>query len=59
MYVVIEYNQASRWPALYSDALYDSEVEAIEALEYAKTGNRANGRNESYAVGMVNIMDEG
>ena len=58
MYVVIEYNQASHWPALYSDALYDTRSEAVEAMQYAEKGNRANGRNEGYAIGCLLIEDD-
>jgi hypothetical protein len=48
MYVVIEWNQASRRPSLYGDALYDIED---EAREVAKQATKDRGvRRESYTV---------
>lgn len=57
MYVVIEYNQASRWPALYADTLWDTRDEALEEMERARTDNRNHGRMEAYAIASV-VVEE-
>jgi hypothetical protein len=58
MYVVIEYNQASRWPGLWSDTLYDDREEALTAMAEAKAENRERGRLEGYAIAQVVIEDD-
>lgn len=57
-YVVIEYNQASRWPELWSDCLYDTDTEAQEFASEAERQNREYGRRETYAVARVELVEE-
>ena len=53
-YVVIEYNQASHWPSVWSgDTLYDSADEAREYARDAEKDARGRGRMERYTVAQV------
>ena len=58
-YVIIEYNQASGWPSLWSgDVLYDTEAEAQEFSEEAERENRGCSRRETYRVARVELVGE-
>lgn len=57
-FVVIEYNQASHWPELWSACLFDTEAEAQECVDEAEKTNRANGRRETYRVARVELVGE-
>lgn len=56
-YVVIEYNQASRCPALEGDDLHDTEADARAWADQSRTSALARGRRETYAVARVEIVD--
>ncbi len=58
-YVVIEYNQASHWPSLDGDTLYDTVDEAALAAKHSEEAMLACGRRESYAVARVELVEEG
>lgn len=56
-YVVIEYNQASGWPQIWSqESLYDTEAEARQFADEAEDANRLNGRRETYRVARVELV---
>lgn len=52
-FVVIEYNQASRWPELHTEVLYETEREAFDAATIACEHTREVGRRETFAVAEV------
>lgn len=52
-YVVIEYNQASHWPSLHLEALYETEDEARTVAEEAHAHYREIGRGETFTVAEV------
>lgn len=56
-FVVIEYNQASHWPSLEHETLYDTEDEARERAEHARAYTEAIGRGETYAVARVELVE--
>lgn len=56
-YVVIEYNQASRCPALEGDELHDTEAEARAWADESRASAEARGRGETYAVARVELVD--
>lgn len=49
-YVVIEYNQASGHPRLYSDDIYLALGEALDVANEGYAQNRKTGRRERYEV---------
>lgn len=55
-FVVIVYNQASHWPSLRSDALYDTIGEAEEQAQIARNATSACGRGETYSVAAVQLL---
>lgn len=55
-YVVIEYNQASKWPAVWSDLL-DTEDEAREDARGARAQTAEIGRGETYAIAKVELIE--
>lgn len=56
-YVVIEYNQASKCPSVWSlDCLYDSAEEAAEHMAIGQDETAKVGRGESYAVAKVELL---
>lgn len=58
-FIVIEYNQASRWPDIWSaGCLYDTEAEAQEVADEAEGKNRRIGRGETYRVARVELVGE-
>jgi hypothetical protein len=57
-YVVIEYNQASHWPALEHETLYDTVDEAALAAKHAEEATQRVGRRETYAVARVELIEE-
>lgn len=57
-YVVIEYNQASRRPSVWShDTIYDSEVEAQEFAREARAKTAETGRGETYDIALIQVVD--
>ncbi len=56
-YVVIEYNQASHWPSLEHDTLYDTVDEAAEVAKHAEEATERIGRRETYAVARVELIE--
>lgn len=52
-YVIIEYNQASRWPDLHLDVLYDTPAEAEEVAEAAREEYKELGRGERFTIAEV------
>jgi hypothetical protein len=57
-FVLVEYNQASGRPSLWSDELYDDRNEASEAADSARAHTAKVGRRERYAVATV-VIDHG
>lgn len=58
-YVVIEYNQASRWPSVGSlDGLFNTEDEARHHAVICKEQIAKSGRGETYAIARVELVDE-
>jgi hypothetical protein len=56
-YVVIEYNQASGQPEVFSDLCW-TEEDAREIAEDATAQSRAIGRGETYAVAELVMADD-
>lgn len=49
-YIVLEWNQASGQPSVFSNDVYMDEGEAIEEAKRAHADARSRGRRESYTV---------
>jgi hypothetical protein len=56
-YVVLEYNQASHQPEVFSDLCW-TEQDARDIAEEAKVQSRAIGRLETYAVAEIVLVDD-
>jgi hypothetical protein len=57
-FVVIEYNQASHWPDVYSDGLYAVQDDAEYAARSCREIAAQNHRGEQYKVAEVRLVEE-
>ncbi len=50
MFVVVEFNQASKRPSLYDTQIHDNSTDAENAAEHAREETAKSGRGEAYEV---------